>query len=97
MPLPLNGSTVRDMGRNKSSENASNASDPQLLRPTGAWAGYLIFGLCLLVFVVFAAQAAYNDEWARLTLWIVMTMAFVTVPTGGAKWLRRELQRRRTR
>ena len=97
MPLPLDWSTVRAMGEIKSPEAVRDASDSRLPKPTGAWAGYLIFGLCLLVFVVFAAQAAYDDEWSRLALWIVMTVAFVTVPTGGAKWLRRELQRRRTR
>jgi len=53
--------------------------------------------MCQLVFIAFDAQAAYEHDWLRFAFMIVFTLAFATVPTGGAKWLRRELQRRRTR
>lgn len=81
----------------ESAESAREAAVARKARAAGAWAGYLIFGLCLLVFIAFDVQAGYNHEWSRLAGTIVLTLAFVTIPTGGAKWLRRELQRRRAR
>ena len=80
------------IGSPKPARNAPGARRP---RPAGAWAGYLIFGLCLLVFVVFDAQAAYAHQWSRLAVMIVITVAFVIFPTGGAAWLRRAVSRRR--
>jgi protein-S-isoprenylcysteine O-methyltransferase Ste14 len=61
---------------------------------TGAWAGYLIFALCLLILIFFDAQAAYNHSWVQFTGITVVTLAFVVVPTGGVKWLRRSLRGR---
>jgi protein-S-isoprenylcysteine O-methyltransferase Ste14 len=62
---------------------------------TGAWAGYLIFALCLLVLIYFDTQAVYNHSWAQFTGITVATLAFVVVPTGGVKWLRLSLRGRK--
>ena len=61
---------------------------------TGAWAGYVIFALFLLFLLfllIFDAQAAVQREWANFTGITVFTLAFVIVPTGGAKWFRRSV------
>jgi hypothetical protein len=71
-----------------SSGAASDKPDTRQ-KVAGTWAGYLIFGLFLLVLIVFDAQAAYNHSWAEYTGIAAFTLAFVLVPTGGAKWLRR--------
>jgi len=72
----------------------SDSSEAPRPKPTGTWAGYLIFALCLLVLISLDAEAAYNDSWARFTGIVVVTVAFVIGPTGGVRWLRRALQRR---
>jgi protein-S-isoprenylcysteine O-methyltransferase Ste14 len=63
-------------------------------KTAGSWAGYLIFALFLLFLIVFDAQAAYQHQWANFTGITVFMLAFVIVPTGGAKWLRRSLRHR---
>ena len=78
-----------------SSGAASDEPEVRRQKPTGAWAGYLIFALCLLVLIVLAAQAAYDHSWAHFTGITVVTLAFVIVPTGGVKWLRRSLRGRK--
>jgi hypothetical protein len=64
-------------------------------KPTGAWAGYLIFGLFMLFLVVLDAQAAYNHEWSNVAGISVFALALAIVPTGGYKWLRRSLRSNR--
>jgi hypothetical protein len=73
------------------------SDEPQAPRqkPTGAWAGYLIFALCLLVLISLDARAAYSHSWAQFTGITVFTLAFAIVPTGGVKWLRRSLRDRK--
>jgi hypothetical protein len=63
-------------------------------RTAGSWAGYLIFALFLLFLIVFDAQAAYQHQWASFTGITVFMLVFATVPTGGARWLRRSLLHR---
>jgi len=62
----------------------------------GAWAGYLIFSLILLWLIVVAAQAAYLREWPNFAGATLFTLAFLVVPTGGLKWLRRLVQARKS-
>ena len=62
---------------------------------TGAWAGYLIFALILLFLIVIDAQFAYEREWRSFTGAAVFTLAFLIIPTGGLKWLRRSAQARK--
>jgi hypothetical protein len=72
------------------------SDEPEVRRKrTGAWAGYLIFTLCLLVLIVLDARAAYDHSWARFTGITAVALAFVIVPTGGVKWLRRSLRGRK--
>ena len=52
----------------------------------------MIFVLCLLVLIALDAQAAYTRSWTHFVGITVVTLAFVVVPTGGAKWLLRSLR-----
>lgn len=72
-------------------ENSSWRTPEVRRRGTGAWAGYVIFALFLLFLLIFDAQAAVQREWANFTGITVFTLAFVIVPTGGAKWFRRSV------
>jgi hypothetical protein len=74
--------------------SAGDAPQARQQKTAGSWAGYLIFGLFLLFLIVFDAQTAYQHEWANFTGITVFILAFATVPTGGAKWLRRSLRHR---
>jgi len=65
-------------------------------KAAGTWAGSLIFVLCLLFFLVFDAQAAYQHQWANVTGITVFAVLFLIVPTGGARWLRRVLKDRKS-
>jgi hypothetical protein len=58
-------------------------------RTAGTWVGYLIFALVLLFLIVVAAVYAYQHQWADFTSAIVVTLLFLIVPSGGARWLRR--------
>lgn len=75
----------------------ATCDEPEARRqqPTGAWAGYLIFALCLLVLIAFDVRDADDHSWAQFTGVTVFTLAFVIVPTGGVKWLRRSLRSRK--
>jgi protein-S-isoprenylcysteine O-methyltransferase Ste14 len=75
----------------------SEADAPEAPQPktAAAWVGYLIFALILLLLIVIDAQAAYEREWANVTGITVFTLAFVIVPTGGLRWLRRAVQARK--
>jgi hypothetical protein len=86
---------VRSVSRIESPESAANRTAARQPKPSGAWAGYLIFTLCLLVLVAFAAEAGYDRQWPRLAGTIAVILAFLVVPTGGARWLRGEYRRRR--
>lgn len=83
------------MGGNGSLGAASDEPEARRQKPPGAWAGYLIFALCLLVLIVLGAQAAYNHSWAQFTGITAVALAFVLVPTGGVQWLRRSLKGRK--
>jgi hypothetical protein len=61
----------------------------------GAWVGYMIFALCLLVLIALGTRAAYDHSWATFTGISVVTLAFVIVPTGAVNWLRRSLRDRK--
>jgi len=76
-------------------ESHSDAPETPQHKPVGAWVGYLIFALMLLFLVVIAAQAAYEREWASCAGITVFTLAFLVVPTGGLKRLRRFVQARK--
>jgi len=65
-------------------------------RPAGAWVGYLIFALILLFQIVIDAQAAIHREWANFTGITIFTLAFLVVPTGGLRWLLRQVAHART-
>jgi hypothetical protein len=71
---------------------ASDEPEARRQKPAGAWAGYLIFALCLMVLIVLDARAAYDHSWAHFTGITAVILAFVIVPTGGVKWLRRALR-----
>jgi protein-S-isoprenylcysteine O-methyltransferase Ste14 len=81
------------MGGSGSPEAAPDEPEARRQKATGAWSGYLIFAMCLLVLGVFDAQAAYQHQWGRFAGTTVFALAFVIVPTGGVKWLRRSLRR----
>jgi hypothetical protein len=73
---------------------AEDTSQARQQRTAGSWAGYLIFALFLLFLIVFDAQTAYQHQWSSFTGITVFMLVFATVPTGGAKWLRRSLRHR---
>lgn len=83
------------MSRIRSSRVASDTPQAGQHKTAGSWAGYLIFALFLLLLIVFDAQAAYQHQWVRFTGTTAFMLAFVIVPTGGAKWLRRSLRHRK--
>jgi hypothetical protein len=87
--------TVRVMDGTGSPGAASDEPEARRQKPAGAWAGYLIFALCLMVLIVLDARAAYDHSWAHFTGITAVVLAFVIVPTGGVKWLRRSLRGRK--
>jgi protein-S-isoprenylcysteine O-methyltransferase Ste14 len=79
-------------GRPSSESDAPEAARQKV---TGAWVGYLIFALILLYLIVLDAQFAYGREWRSFTGTTAFTLAFLLVPTGGARWLRRSWRARK--
>ena len=79
----------------RSSGLASETPPARQHKTAGSWAGYLIFALFLLLLIAIDAQAAYQHEWVRFTGTTAFMLAFVIVPTGGVKWLRRSLRHRK--
>lgn len=69
--------------------------EPQPPGVAGAWVGYLIFALLLMILLFFDAQAAYEGEWANFAGVTVFILALAIGPTGGLKWLRRFAQSRK--
>ena len=74
---------------------AEDSPDARVRRATGSWVGYLIFALMLLLLIDFDAQAAYQHQWARFASYVVFTLIFLVVPTGGVKWIRRRVSARK--
>jgi len=79
-------------GRPPSESDALEAAQQNV---AGAWVGYLIFALILLCLIIVDAQFAYGREWQSFTGTTVFTLAFLIVPTGGVRWLRRSRQGRK--
>ena len=73
----------------------SDAPEATQQKVGGAWVGYLIFGLMLLFLIVLDTHFAYGREWQSFTGTTVFTLAFLVVPTGGVRWLRRSRQARK--
>lgn len=83
------------MGGTGSPGAVSDEPEARQQEPTGVWAGYLIFALCLLFLIVLDVQYAYYHSWARFTGITVIALALVIVPTGGVTWLWRSLRDRK--
>jgi len=81
-------------GRPPSESDAPKAAQ-QKVDVAGAWVGYLIFALILLYLIVLDAEFAYGREWQRFSGTTVFTLAFLLVPTGGVRWLRRSWRARK--
>jgi hypothetical protein len=64
-------------------------------KPSGAWVGYLIFALILLLMIVIDVQAAFDRDWPRVAGITVFTLALMIVPTGGLNRLRRSVRARK--
>jgi hypothetical protein len=79
-------------GRPPSESDAPEAAQQKV---AGVWVGYLIFALILLCLIILDAQFAYGREWQSFTGTTVFTLAFLIVPTGGVRWLRRSRQGRK--
>ena len=75
-------------------EPPTGSPEAERRRTAATWVGYLIFTLVLLFLLAFAAQYAYHHQWADFTGATVFTLLFLTIPTGGVKWLRRALRNR---
>ena len=73
----------------------SDAPEATQQKVGGAWVGYLIFGLMLLFLIVLDTHFAYGREWQSFTGTTVFTLAFLIVPTGGVRWLRRSWRARK--
>jgi hypothetical protein len=74
---------------------ASDAPRARSPKAAGTWVGSLIFAVFLLFLIFYAAQAAYQDRWARFAGTAVSILALVVVSTGGVKRLRRGLRGRK--
>jgi len=77
-------------------EPPPDSPEAQRRKTAGKWVGYLIFALCLLLLIAFAARYAYQHQWADFAGVTVFTLLFLIVPTGGARWLRRALRDRKS-
>ena len=71
--------TVRVMDGTGSPGAASDEPEARQQKPAGAWAGYLIFALCLMVLIVLDARAAYDHSWAQFTGISAVILAFAIV------------------
>jgi len=81
------------MGGTGSPGTISDEPEARQQEPTGAWAGYVIFALCVCFLTALDVQDVYYHSWARFTGVTVITLALVIVPTGGVTWLWRSLRR----
>jgi hypothetical protein len=82
------------MGDTEATESSPAGPDEGRHKSSGAWAGYLIFGLFLIFLIIFDAQAAYQRDWANFAGVTVFTLLFLTIPTGAAERVRRVLRDR---
>jgi len=74
---------------------ASDEPEARQQKPAGAWAGYLIFALCLMVLIVLDARAAYDHSWAQFTGITAVILAFAIVCVGVVVLRRTAPQARR--
>jgi hypothetical protein len=70
------------------------AAEAERRKGAGARAGYVIFAVFLLAWIVLGGQAAYQHRWERFAAITVLTLLFLTVPTGVATKARRVLRDR---
>jgi hypothetical protein len=87
---------MQAMGGTWPPEPASDAPRERPRKAAGIWVGSLIFALFLLFLIIFDAQAVYQHQWANVAGITVFTLLFLTIPTGGAKRLRRALRERKS-
>jgi len=79
-----------------SPEPPPGTQGPRRREAGGTWVSYAFFVLVLLFFIALAGQYAYQHEWADFTGATVFTLIFMTVPTGGARWVWRRLRDRKS-
>jgi hypothetical protein len=53
----------------------------------GSWISFLLLALLLLLWITFAALAAYQHRWINVTGYSLVALIFLAVPTGAMKWL----------
>jgi hypothetical protein len=68
-------------------------------RPSGpsqtVWSALLLFALVLLLWIVLAAEAAYQHRWANFGGYTCIALFFLAVPTGMTRRLGRRLKDRK--
>jgi predicted ferric reductase len=69
----------------------------QRFRPfaAGHWVVMLLYALVLLLWIVLAAEAAYQQKWVSFTGYTCVALFFLTVPTGVLRRLARTLRARK--
>jgi hypothetical protein len=63
----------------------------------GRWVAFLIYALVLLLWIVLAAEAAYQHQWANFAGYTCIALFFLVVPTGVVRRLGRMLKGRKPR
>ena len=61
----------------------------------GHWVALLLFALVLLLWIVLAAEAAYQHRWANFAGYTCIALFFLAVPTGLMRRLGRRLKDRK--
>jgi hypothetical protein len=79
--------------------NGSDEPEPSRVpfRPLagGHWVALLLFALVLLLWIVLAAEAAYQHRWVNFTGYTCIALFFLAVPTGVMRRLGRRLRDRK--
>ncbi len=61
----------------------------------GHWVVFLIYALVLLLWIVLAAETAYQHQWVSFAGYTCIALFFLVAPTGVVKRLGRRLKDRK--
>jgi hypothetical protein len=88
-------------GSPSSAASVAGSAEPspsrQPFRPfaDGHWVAILLYALVVLLWIVLAAESAYQREWGNFTGYTCVALFFLAVPTGVMKRLGRTLKARK--
>jgi hypothetical protein len=77
--------------------NGELAPSRQPFRPfaDGQWVAILLYALVVLLWIVLAAETAYQHQWGNSTGYTCVALFFLAVPTGVMRRLGRTLKARK--